>query len=126
MYEAVHRNGWFGGVQRRKAVVLVLPKPGTADSARRGVESAPSRRAREGERMRVAGRGERIALVALLGAAVLGCAQLDSAVQEARRAVHQKCHSEYNSCRQAAGANASHRKACQQDLDACLARPATD
>ena len=76
--------------------------------------------------MRVAGRGARIALVGLMGAAAVGCAQFDSAVQEARRAVHQKCHSEYNSCRQAAGANASHRKACQQDLDGCLARPATD
>ncbi len=55
-----------------------------------------------------------------------GLDSVEDGIQEARRAVHQKCHSQYNSCRQAAGANRGHRQACQQDLDVCLSKPATD
>lgn len=55
-----------------------------------------------------------------------GLDSVEDGIQEARRAVHQKCHSQYNSCRQAAGANRGHQQACQQDLDACLSKPATD
>ena len=67
-----------------------------------------------------------LALV-LLG---LGCAgdmqTVQDDVQAVRRAVHQKCHSEYNSCRQAAGASRGRQDACQRELDSCLAAPATD
>ena len=67
-----------------------------------------------------------VALLAGSSACAGGMDSVEQGIQEARRAVHQKCHSQYNSCRQAAGGNRGHQQRCQQDLDACLSKPATD
>ena len=78
-------------------------------------------------RWRVISRQLGLAAVLVLGSACAGGMEsVDDGIEDARRAVHQKCHSQYNSCRQAAGASRSHQEACRQDLDVCLSRPATD
>ena len=70
--------------------------------------------------------------VALVGfvAAVSACAgvgdQIESGVDAARRAVHQRCHSEYNSCRMAAGAQKVQQRACQDQLAQCVSVPSTE
>jgi len=74
----------------------------------------------------------RIAIVSLLGVLGLshGCAGAMQTAQEdleaARKAVHQQCHSQYNGCRQAAGASRGQKRACDQQLEQCLREPAAD
>ncbi len=70
--------------------------------------------------------------LALIGfaAALSACAgageQIESGVDAARRAVHQRCHSEYNSCRMAAGPQKVQQQACQDQLAQCVSVPSTE
>ena len=76
--------------------------------------------------------GRVIAIASLIGGLGLshGCAGAVQTAQNdleaARKAVHQQCHSQYNSCRQAAGASRGQKRACDQQLDRCLREPAAD
>lgn len=61
------------------------------------------------------------------GAAILACAGSepgsDSFLDEARRTMHQHCHSGYDRCLEAAGPEKVPHSGCKDDLEACLSTP---
>ena len=69
-------------------------------------------------------------ILSVIAASALACAGLGnevaSDVEAARRAVHQRCHSEFNSCRMAAGAQKAQQQACQNRLAACTSVPSME
>ena len=69
-------------------------------------------------------------ILSVIVASALACAGLGnevaSDVEVARRAVHQRCHSEFNSCRMAAGAQKAQQQACQNSLAACTSVPSQE
>ena len=69
-------------------------------------------------------------ILSAIVASALACAGLGnevaSDVEVARRAVHQRCHSEFNSCRMAAGAQKAQQQACQDRLAACTSVPSME
>ena len=74
--------------------------------------------------------GFRVVTLIGIAAALSACAgageQIESGVDAARRAVHQRCHSEYNSCRMAAGPQKVQQQACQDQLAQCVSVPSTE
>ena len=52
--------------------------------------------------------------------------EIATGVDATRRAVHQRCHSDYNACRLAAGTHQRHKQACEDELAACVSVPSTE